>query len=96
VSRLRLTERLSAATLVGTGAIILGLAVALPLVWWQPLSVDEATTLEYATRRITAIAHDTFVDRGGGPLYFGGRAASKGCGSPRSLSSCRPSSPPGS
>jgi hypothetical protein len=70
VSRLRLTERLSAATLVGTGAIILGLAVALPLVWWQPLSVDEATTLEYATRRITAIAHDTFVDRGGGPLYF--------------------------
>jgi Dolichyl-phosphate-mannose-protein mannosyltransferase len=69
VRRSRFSEHLPA-TLAGTGAILLALGFALPLVWWQALSVDEATTLEYATRRFTAIAHDTFVDRGGGPLYF--------------------------
>ncbi|HEY7196334.1 MAG TPA: glycosyltransferase family 39 protein, partial [Gaiellaceae bacterium] len=60
--------RIAAATCVLAG--LAALAVALPAVWWESLHVDEATTLEYASHRFTAIVEDTFVERGGGPLSF--------------------------
>jgi hypothetical protein len=52
-----------------TGAL-LALAATLPALRWVPIHVDEATTLEYASHRFTSIAPDTFLARGGGPVYF--------------------------
>jgi Dolichyl-phosphate-mannose-protein mannosyltransferase len=49
---------------------LLSLAATLPTLRWVPIHVDEATTLEYASHRFTSIAHDTFLARGGGPVYF--------------------------
>jgi hypothetical protein len=59
---------------LGLGACVVGallsLAGTLPALRLVPIHVDEATTLEYASHRFTSIAHDTFVARGGGPVYF--------------------------
>ena len=59
---------------LGLGACVVGallsLVGTLPALRWVPIHVDEATTLEYASHRFTSIAHDTFLARGGGPVYF--------------------------
>lgn len=59
---------------LGLGACVVGallsLAGTLPALRLVPIHVDEATTLEYASHRFTSIAHDTFLARGGGPVYF--------------------------
>jgi uncharacterized membrane protein len=59
---------------LGLGACAVGallsLAATLPALRLVPIHVDEATTLEYASHRFTSIAHDTFLARGGGPVYF--------------------------
>jgi hypothetical protein len=59
---------------LGLGACAVGallsLAGTLPALRLVPIHVDEATTLEYASHRFTSIAHDTFLARGGGPVYF--------------------------
>lgn len=47
-----------------------GTALALPALWWEPLHLDEAITIEYANRPYTAIVQDVFVERGGAPLHF--------------------------
>jgi hypothetical protein len=47
-----------------------GAALALPAVWWEPLHLDEAITIEYARRPFASIFRDVFVDRGGAPLHF--------------------------
>jgi hypothetical protein len=47
-----------------------GAALALPAVWWEPLHLDEAITIEYARRSFTSIVQDVFIDRGGAPLHF--------------------------
>jgi Dolichyl-phosphate-mannose-protein mannosyltransferase len=39
-------------------------------VWLEPLHVDEAVTIEFAPRSLSAIVSDVFVDRGGSPVFF--------------------------
>ena len=51
-------------------ASALGCALALPAVWWEPLHLDEAITIEYARRSYASIVRDVFVERGGAPLHF--------------------------
>lgn len=47
-----------------------GAALALPAVWWEPLHLDEAITIDYARRPFTSIVQDVFIDRGGAPVHF--------------------------
>ena len=47
-----------------------GAALALPALWWEPLHLDEAITIEYAERSFASIIRDVFVERGGAPLHF--------------------------
>ena len=47
-----------------------GAALALPALWWEPLHLDEAITIEYAERPYASIVRDVFVERGGAPLHF--------------------------
>jgi hypothetical protein len=47
-----------------------GAALALPAVWWEPLHLDEAITIEYAERSYASIVRDVFVERGGAPVHF--------------------------
>lgn len=56
--------------LAPVAAAVLGVAVALPAVRWEPLHVDEAITLEYAVRSPAEIVEGVFVDRGGSLFYF--------------------------
>ncbi len=51
-------------------AVLLAVAAALPAVWWEPLHVDEAVTLEFASESVPAIFQDVFVERGGAPFHF--------------------------
>ncbi len=51
-------------------ALLLAVAVALPAVWWEPLHVDEAITLQYAPESPPTILRDVFVERGGAPAFF--------------------------
>jgi len=51
-------------------ALFVGAALALPAVWWEPLHLDEAITIDYATRSYASIVTDVFLDRGGAPLHF--------------------------
>ena len=44
--------------------------MSLPAVWWEPLHVDEAITLEYAPESPPEILRDVFVERGGAPIFF--------------------------
>jgi hypothetical protein len=45
-------------------------ALALPALWWEPLHLDEAITIDYARRSYASIVTDVFLDRGGAPLHF--------------------------
>ena len=47
-----------------------GAALALPALWWEPLHLDEAITIDYARRSYASIVTDVFLDRGGAPLHF--------------------------
>ena len=47
-----------------------GAALALPALWWEPLHLDEAITIDYAERSYASIVSDVFLDRGGAPLHF--------------------------
>ena len=38
--------------------------------WWEPLHLDEAITLDFARRSYADIVRGVFVDRGGAPLHF--------------------------
>jgi hypothetical protein len=58
-----------AAASVGA-ATILAATAALPAVWWEPLHLDEAVTLEFAPRSVPTLLEDVFVDRGGSPVFF--------------------------
>jgi hypothetical protein len=51
-------------------ALSVGAALALPALWWEPLHLDEAITIDYATRSYASIVSDVFLDRGGAPLHF--------------------------
>lgn len=51
-------------------ATVAGAALSLPALWWEPLHLDEAITLEFARRSYGAIAEDIFVERGGAPIHF--------------------------
>ena len=51
-------------------ALSVGAALALPAVWWEPLHLDEAITIDYATRSYASIVTDVFLDRGGAPVHF--------------------------
>lgn len=56
--------------LVWSLSALFAFAVGLPAVWWEPLHLDEAIMLRFATRSPTAIVTDVFVERGGAPLQF--------------------------
>ena len=56
--------------LVWSISALFAFAVGLPAVWWEPLHLDEAIMLRFATRSATDIVTDVFVDRGGAPLQF--------------------------
>lgn len=59
---------LPAAAVVG-GAV--GIVVlALPMVWWSPLNVDEELTLRIADFSLGHVFHVVSTQRGGGPLHF--------------------------
>jgi hypothetical protein len=62
-----LNARLVAALALALSA---GAALALPAVWLEPLHLDEAITIDYATRSYSAIVTDVLLDRGGAPLHF--------------------------
>jgi hypothetical protein len=51
-------------------ALLLAAAATLPAVWWEPLHIDEAITLEFAPESVPAIIRDIFVERGGAPVFF--------------------------
>ncbi len=51
-------------------ALSVGAALALPALWWEPLHLDEAITMDYARRSYASIVTDVFLDRGGAPLHF--------------------------
>ena len=51
-------------------ALSAGAALALPALWWEPLHLDEAITIDYARRSYASIVTDVFLDRGGAPLHF--------------------------
>lgn len=51
-------------------AALLAAAVTLPALWWEPLHVDEAVTLEFAPRSIPDLLDDIFIERGGSPAFF--------------------------
>jgi hypothetical protein len=51
-------------------ALSVGAALALPAVRWEPLHLDEAITIDYATRSYASIVTDVFLDRGGAPVHF--------------------------
>ncbi|HEX5449920.1 MAG TPA: glycosyltransferase family 39 protein, partial [Gaiellaceae bacterium] len=44
--------------------------LALPVVWWSPLNVDEELTLRVAQFSFGHIFHVVSTERGGGPLHF--------------------------
>lgn len=58
-----------AAASVGA-ATILAATAALPALWWEPLHLDEAVTLEFAPRNVPTLLEDVFVERGGSPVFF--------------------------
>jgi len=51
-------------------AVVLGAAVSLPAIWWEPLHVDERIMLEFARGSLPGIVRNVFVDRGGAPAQF--------------------------
>jgi Dolichyl-phosphate-mannose-protein mannosyltransferase len=51
-------------------AALLAAAGTLPALWWEPLHVDEAITLEFAPRNVPQLLDDIFVERGGSPAFF--------------------------
>ena len=51
-------------------AAALAAAASLPAVWWEPLHIDEAVTLEFAPQSPPEILRDVFVERGGAPVFF--------------------------
>jgi hypothetical protein len=51
-------------------ALSAGAALALPALWWEPLHLDEAITIDYARRSYPSIVTDVFLDRGGAPVHF--------------------------
>jgi Dolichyl-phosphate-mannose-protein mannosyltransferase len=51
-------------------AALLATAATLPALWWEPLHVDEAVTLEFAPRSVPRLLDDIFVERGGSPAFF--------------------------
>jgi hypothetical protein len=59
-------------------ACALGLAAALPAVWWEPLHLDEAVTLTFAHGAPWNIAKAVFIDRGGAPVHFFVVSATRG------------------
>ena len=56
--------------LVWSLSALFAFAVGLPAVWWEPLHLDEAIMLRFATRAPREILTDVFVERGGAPLQF--------------------------
>ncbi|HEY3961422.1 MAG TPA: glycosyltransferase family 39 protein [Gaiellaceae bacterium] len=53
--------------LAGAVAIVV---LALPVVWWSPLNVDEELTLRVAQFSFGHVFHVVSTQRGGGPLHF--------------------------
>jgi hypothetical protein len=51
-------------------AAVLATAATVPALWWEPLHVDEAVTLEFAPRSVPALLDDIFLERGGSPAFF--------------------------
>ena len=51
-------------------AAVLGGAVTVPAVTWEPLHLDEAIMLEFSPLSLPSIVKDVFVDRGGAPAQF--------------------------
>ncbi|HEY2328125.1 MAG TPA: glycosyltransferase family 39 protein [Gaiellaceae bacterium] len=63
-----LRARLLPAAVVGS--IVAVVVLALPVVWWSPLNVDEELTLRIAQFSFGHIFHVVSTQRGGGPLHF--------------------------
>jgi len=63
-------ERHQLAVVALGAAALLTAAATLPALWWEPLHVDEAVTLEFAPRSIPTLLDDVFVERGGSPAFF--------------------------
>jgi hypothetical protein len=51
-------------------AVVIGAAVCLPAIWWEPLHLDERVMLELARGSLPDIVRNVFVDRGGAPAQF--------------------------
>jgi hypothetical protein len=51
-------------------AVVLGGAVCLPAIWWEPLHLDERVMLEFARGSLPGIVRNVFIDRGGAPAQF--------------------------
>jgi hypothetical protein len=58
---------LPASVVAGAVAIVV---LALPVVWWSPLNVDEELTLRIAQFSFGHVFHVVSTQRGGGPLHF--------------------------
>ncbi|HEX5450353.1 MAG TPA: hypothetical protein VFW85_09885, partial [Gaiellaceae bacterium] len=49
------------------GSVVAVVILALPVVWWSPLNVDEELTLRVAQFSFGHIFHVVSTERGGGP-----------------------------
>ena len=56
--------------LATAGSVVLLVWLALPLVWWTPLNVDEELTIRVADFSFANIFDIVSTKRGGGPLHF--------------------------
>src|SRR2546430_7543445 len=61
-------RRLPAAATLASAALLVWLA--LPLVWWTPLNVDEELTIRVSDFSFANIFDIVSTKRGGGPLHF--------------------------
>jgi hypothetical protein len=67
---LGLLSRRAALPLATLGSAGLLVWLALPLVWWTPLNVDEELTIRVSEFSFGNIFHIVSTERGGGPLHF--------------------------
>src|SRR3954466_7636209 len=67
--RLALSRRALLPLITAASAALL-LWLALPLVWWTPLNVDEELTIRVSEFSFANVFHIVSTERGGGPLHF--------------------------